>query len=234
VHVLHETHPRVRPLVKAGANIFKVLALSGMIAVLGLVGWRMATQNEGAVLPGELYRSGQLDAPELSTMIGAHGIRTVVNLRGKNPQSEWYIQEVALCRKLGVQHVDVRWSAQHLPPPAEVIKLLDAYRDMPRPILLHCRSGSDRTGLASALYLIDQKHISWQNARQALSWQYGHFAIYPYFEMDEFVHLYGQSGRASLAEWVAKDYPSTYAAEQKETRWDEMTEPFDWMIKGSE
>jgi protein tyrosine phosphatase (PTP) superfamily phosphohydrolase (DUF442 family) len=223
----------MRQLVKKSARIIKQVALGGLVACLCFVGWRFATHNEDVVLPGELYRSAQLDTPDLVKMIKANGIKTVINLRGKNAQAGWYIEETATCRELGVAHVDVRWSAQHLPPPAEVNKLLEAYRDMPRPILLHCRSGSDRTGLASSIFLIDQKNVPWQTASRALSWKYGHFAIYPYFEMDEFVQLYGQSGRPSLNDWAAHGYPETYATEMKETKWDEMTEPLELAIRGS-
>jgi len=214
-------------------RILVILALGAAGTGLCFAAWRVATHNEGVVRAGELYRSGQLDTPALRKMIKDDGIKTVINLRGANPGSTWYIEETALCRELGIHHVDVRWSATHLPPPAEVNKLIEAYHDMPQPILLHCRSGSDRTGLASSIFLIDQDHLSWQAAREGLTWEYGHFAIYPYFEMDEFIQLYGQSHVKSLAVWAAEDYPSTYASEMKETKLDEMMEPLELAIYGS-
>lgn len=212
--------------------LFCILAAFLVLAVGAYAAWRVLIHNEGTVLPDTLYRSAQLDAKSLTQEIAAHHIRTVINLRGNNDGSDWYRQEIAVCRRLGVDHVDVRLSAGHLPPPKEIATLLRAYREAPRPILLHCRSGSDRTGLAACAFLIDQNHVPWREAEDALSWKYGHFAIYPYFEMDEFIQLYGQSANPSLLEWTEKSYPALYAKESHESKWDEMMEPFELLIRG--
>jgi protein tyrosine phosphatase (PTP) superfamily phosphohydrolase (DUF442 family) len=216
-----------------GRKFFKFLLGCVLLGALSLVAWRLLTHNEGVVLKDQLYRSAQLDTPELQKVVEKEGIKTVINLRGANSNAAWYKDEVVLCQKLGVNHVDVRWSAAHLPPPGEVEKLLEAYRDSPRPILIHCRSGSDRTGLAGAIFLIDQDHLSAKSASEALSWSYGHFGVYPYFEMDEFVQLYSQSSGKSLAEWVKQDYPSIYSEECKETKLDEVFEPLELAFRGS-
>ena len=193
-----------------------------VLAVGGFVWWRVAIHNEGTVVPGTLYRSAQLDRKALQEEIAAHHIRTVINLRGRNTDHPWYLDEVALCRELGVNHVDISWSAEHLPPPPEMEKLLRTYRDAPRPILIHCRSGSDRTGLAAGVFLIDQEHVPWQDARKTLNLEYGHVSAYPYFDMDAFIQLYGQSGDPSLPDWTEKDYPAVYAARSQETKREKM------------
>lgn len=194
--------------------------------------WRALIHNEGIVVPGALYRSAQLDAKSLTQEIAAHHIRTVINLRGNNDGSDWYRQEVAVCRKLGVDHVDIQLSAEHLPPPEQMEALLRAYREAPRPILIHCRSGADRTGLAASVFLIDQDHVPWKEARHALSWKYGHFALYPYFPMDEFIQLYGQSANPSLPDWTEKSYPAIYENKSHESKRDKMIEPFELLIRG--
>ena len=60
--------------------------------------------------------------------------------------------------------------------------------DAPRPILIHCRSGADRTGLASVVYLARVAHADEETAERQLSIRYGHFAV-PFFSsayaMDE-------------------------------------------------
>ena len=215
----------IRHLILALLAVF-VLAAGGFAA------WRILTHNEGTVVPGTLYRSAQLDAANLTREIARHHIRTVINLRGLNDGSAWYRRELAVCRQLGVHHVDIRWSAQHLPPPDEMRKLLQAYREVPRPILLHCRSGSDRTGLAACTFLIDQDHVPWKEATGALSWRYGHFPLYPYFAMDEFVQLYGQSASPSLLQWTEKDYPALYERDSHESKRDEMMAPFELLVHG--
>ncbi len=208
---------------------------AGLGAVLlagGFALWRIATHNEAAVEPGRLYRSSQLTGPELRQEIARHQIRSVINLRGINTGTPWYETELAVCNQLGVRHYDVHLSAVRLPQPTEIAQLLSDYADAPRPILIHCRSGSDRTGMAVCVFLIDQDHVPWRQAESALSWRYGHFAVYPYFEMDELVQLYGQTSRSSLRDWVRLDYPAIYADEQRESRWDEMMEPVELLVRG--
>jgi hypothetical protein len=59
----------------------------------------------------------------------------------------------------------------------QVAQLADALRDAPKPLLIHCRAGSDRTGLACALYVASHGG-SYRDAQDQLSLFYGHF---PYF-----------------------------------------------------
>jgi protein tyrosine/serine phosphatase len=50
---------------------------------------------------------------------------------------------------------------------------------MPRPILIHCQGGADRTGEASAIYLID--HLGYDReeaAKKALKLRYFHTPLY--------------------------------------------------------
>ena len=207
--------------------------LAGVMGVAGLFAlWRTINFNEAVVQPAELYRSAQMDTSQLKAEVKKRGIKTVINLRGENAGADWYRQEVAACDRLNVHHVDVRFSAGHLPAPSEVTGLIEAFRAAPRPLLLHCRSGSDRTGLAAAIYLLDQEKVSARKAEAALSLRYGHFAIYPYFEMNEFVQLYGNS-KKPFRDWVRSDYPSIYIEEGKETRWEEMWEPWQSLFTGS-
>jgi uncharacterized protein (TIGR01244 family) len=203
-----------------------------LIATASFIIWRVAIHNEGTVVPGTLYRSAQLDAKALTREIAANHIRTVINLRGDNTSHPWYDDEIAVCRQLGVTHVDVHWSAQHLPPPDQMEALLRAFHNAPRPILIHCRSGSDRTGLAAGVFLIDQEQVPWKEARKTLSLEYGHVAAYPYFEMNEFIQLYGQSGNPSLEDWTEKDYPIIYSSRSHESKWDKITDPLELMIHG--
>jgi protein tyrosine phosphatase (PTP) superfamily phosphohydrolase (DUF442 family) len=209
------------------------LALLGVVSLAGgFALWRVATHNEATVVPGLLYRSSQLTGPELREEIARHHLRSVINLRGINIGTPWYETELAVCNQLGVRHYDVHLSAVRLPQPTEVAQLLSDYAEAPHPILIHCRSGSDRTGMAASLFLIDQSHVPWREAESALSWRYGHFAVYPYFEMNELVQLYGQSSSPTLRDWVQHDYPGIYANELRESQWDEMMEPVELLVRG--
>jgi protein tyrosine phosphatase (PTP) superfamily phosphohydrolase (DUF442 family) len=231
--------PRLRPLFRwrrLGLRFHYRAILwlgAGLVASAGaLAVWRIATHNEAVVVPGRLYRSGQLDAAEFRDMIGRDHIRSVINLRGPNGKQAWYRDELAVCRQLRVQHYDVNLSAGHLPRPAEAAKLLADLEAAPRPILVHCNSDCNRTGFAACVYLIDQDHVPWRQAESELNWSHGHFALYPYFEMNEFVQLYGQSADPSLRDWIRRVYPSVYAEEMHESKWDEIMEPVELLVRG--
>ena len=95
----------------------------------------------------------QLSGPALADRIRRDGIRSVLNLRGRNDGSDWYETERAVSDRLGIKHLDFRMSAQAELDQPEVEALLAVMRDAPKPMLIHCMGGADRTGLAAALYL---------------------------------------------------------------------------------
>jgi protein tyrosine/serine phosphatase len=52
-------------------------------------------------------------------------------------------------------------------------KIVQMMKDAPKPLLIHCKAGADRTSLASALYLHAVKND--KNAEKQISILYGHF-----------------------------------------------------------
>lgn len=221
------------PSVRRGLWRFGYLTVAGvLIAAAWLLCWRVVTHNEEMVVPGQLYRSGQLTDSEMRDEIARDHIRSVINLRGANPRASWYRDELALCDQLRVRHFDVHLSALRLATPVEADRLLLDFQQAPRPILIHCSSGSNRTGFAAALFLIDEEHVPWQQAENALTVSFGHFALHPYFRSNEFVQLYGQSGDPSLRDWTERVYPSVYAGEMKESKLHEMLEPLELLVRG--
>ena len=102
------------------------------------------------VAPG-VWRSNQPSPARLRDM-AAMGIRSIINLRGPSQQG-FYLFEVETTRALGIDLIDISLSAKRLPERETVLALLSHFETAPRPVLFHCKSGSDRTGLAAALYL---------------------------------------------------------------------------------
>jgi protein tyrosine/serine phosphatase len=145
------------------------------------------TGNFHEVVAGELYRSNQPSASRIASYAKDYGIRTIVNLRGKNDGAAWYSEEIAKASELGLTHVDFRMSASQELSMSEIAET-SLMRDLPKPILIHCQSGSDRTGLVSAIYLNQIAGMDAEDAERQLSIRYGHFGI-PYlsaaYPMDE-------------------------------------------------
>lgn len=158
-----------------------------MLAVLLPGGYLAGLQISGnfhTVIPGELYRSGQPDT-EAIERAAALGIRTIINLRGEKPGTAWYQEEAEAAERLGITLVNFRMSARHPLSPAHGAQLLALMEGAEKPLLIHCRAGADRTGLASALYLARAGQTD--RAATQLTPYYGHvpLSIVPEFAMSE-------------------------------------------------
>lgn len=136
------------------------------------------SDNFHEVVRGELYRSGQLNAAQIAYYQKTKGIKSIINLRGHNPGLGWYDEEVAASKKLGLTHIDLRLSSKQEMSRQQVIELLAAMRDAPKPLLIHCHSGANRTGLAAALYVAGITKGGEEKAESQISMKYGHFSLW--------------------------------------------------------
>lgn len=140
--------------------------------------WYLEEQgNFHPITPGEAYRSAQLDQDEQEYYIRKFEIRSIINLRGKNVDAPWYEEELATCRKLNVSHYDLGLSANKKPSSREISELLRLFRIVTRPVLIHCKAGADRSGLAAALWKVVIDRAPKSVAREHLSIRYGHMPI---------------------------------------------------------
>lgn len=129
--------------------------------------------NVYAVEEGAFYRSQQLDENVLEKYIKAFGIKTVISLRGDD-DTDWWRKEKEVAVRNGAIFFSLGMSAIYLTTKEDLIKLLTIYQEAPRPMLVHCIGGADRTGEASALWVLDQQKKDKSEARSQLSIKYGH------------------------------------------------------------
>ena len=148
-----------------------------LLPVLAFAIFLYATSNYHVVIPGELYRSAQLTPETLAHHQRQDGFKSVLNLRGASPGKAWYDGEVAMAKELGLIHVDFGLSARREVTVAETEALLAIMRDLPKPILIHCFRGADRTGFVAAMYMADIKKAGLATASGQLSVRYGHIGL---------------------------------------------------------
>lgn len=154
-----------------GGLLVLLLALAGTYAFIHGGG------NFHEVEKGVLYRSSCLGEAGLEKAIAAHGVRSVLNLCGAQPGTPWYEGETKVARRHSVVFRDLPISANQVPEAAQLQAILDFLRDAPKPLLIHCRAGSDRTGLVCAMF-VAARGGSYREADAQLGLYYGHF---PYF-----------------------------------------------------
>jgi protein tyrosine phosphatase (PTP) superfamily phosphohydrolase (DUF442 family) len=157
------------------AAAFAVLFFAIAAVPAGWAGYLRVTGNIHEVVPGEVYRSAQLSASQLSSFIREKQIRTVINLRGASPGRRWYDDEINATTLAGARHVDLRMSADKDPSSELVASLIRILESAPRPFLIHCEGGADRSGLAAALYELRIDRRPAEIAASQLSFSYGHF-----------------------------------------------------------
>jgi protein tyrosine phosphatase (PTP) superfamily phosphohydrolase (DUF442 family) len=178
--------------------------------------------NDHAVIPGRVYRAGQPAERELGELTARHGIRTVVNLRGTTLGDETYQGECRATFAADVAQEDVTLSAQTLPFPGELRRMIEVLDRSEYPIVIHCKQGADRTGLVSAAVLLLYTDATPDEARRQLWPRYGHWQVARTVNMDRFFDLYENKLRADGAahtperfrRWVMTEYTAGPAKSQ--------------------
>jgi protein tyrosine/serine phosphatase len=119
------------------------------------------------------WRSAQ-PAPSDIALFARRGVRTIVNLRGDRDCGSYRLERAA-CLRYGIELVDFKGArARAAPDPAFFHKAKALFERIEYPIAMHCKSGADRAGLMSVLYLIFHEGRPVEEARRALSLRYGH------------------------------------------------------------
>lgn len=132
---------------------------------------RRTWTNFAEVAPGA-YRSNHPTHTRLRRA-KARGIKTILNLRGEGRWAH-HLFEKESCAELGLTMVSVSLNARRAPEREELQKLIALFRSIEKPFLMHCKSGADRAGLASAIYLLAIEKRPLAEARKHLSFRFLH------------------------------------------------------------
>jgi len=161
---------------KCGLLVPGILA-SLVVFVAGYISSDLEQANLRTLVPGQAYRSAQMSPVTLARAIEHYGIKSILNLRGENLTTGWHQAEIAAAAKLNVIHYDRSLSSGEELSLEQMDDLLALLRRAPKPVLIHCLGGADRSGLASALYLFALEGRSPGEADKELSIWNGHVPL---------------------------------------------------------
>lgn len=167
---------------------------------------RVLWTNQYEIAPG-VWRSNQ-PSPKRLRKLHKMGIRTILNLRGEDVFSH-YLFERETCDALGITLVDKKIYARYLVNRADFMDLFAIFDRLDRPFLLHCKSGADRAGLVSALWLLDKEGASIAEAKAMLSLKYAHLKKTKTGLMDQVLVEYEKDTKdtgMSIRDWFATHY----------------------------
>jgi protein tyrosine phosphatase (PTP) superfamily phosphohydrolase (DUF442 family) len=132
--------------------------------------------NFHIVKDGQIYRSASLNEKELKDLIKTYGIKTVVDLRYTGDKPEKYgFSEKEVVENLNVTYEWIPFVGTRTNQKDSFENLIKLAQKSTLPVLIHCSSGTHRTGVASAIWLMIANNESPDIAGKQLSTKYGYF-----------------------------------------------------------
>ena len=171
--------------------------------------------NWHEVVPGRFYRSAELSTEELVGHIRAQGIKTVIDLRfGEEKPAQGKTLESEVSSASGAAYYHLPLVGSDAGQKQKISELLALYDKAQTPVLVHCTSGTHRSGVAAAIWLLTRENAGAAAAAEQLSHRYGFF----YYERRLKSHLQGhqtidaviwkyfaaqKGGEPDFREWLA-------------------------------
>lgn len=155
----------------------------------------------------DIWRSSQ-PAPHQIRGYAKHGIKTIINLRGQRECGGYRLEEKT-CQKYGLDLVNLTFSSRHPPTRERIYEIKHMFETIQYPALMHCKSGADRAGLASALYLLFRENKTVEDAMKQLSLKYGHIKQAETGILDYLFESYLEARKQqniSFLEWIDTVY----------------------------
>jgi protein-tyrosine phosphatase len=145
------------------------LFVAGLVIVIGLAIWawfgiikyHVIPKRFGVVVPGRIYRSGQISAPLVKKILTKHNIRVIVDLTSNDPNNPDQRAEEKAAAELNIKILGFPLSGNgtgDVNDYASAVAAIVNAEKQKLPVLVHCTAGAQRTGGVIAVYrLLVQK-----------------------------------------------------------------------------
>jgi protein tyrosine/serine phosphatase len=157
-----EAKRRDRTSQELSATRFALAALCGVFVIAGAVAaWTLFLRDHfvakqfGVVVPGRIYRSGQISRYLIRDVIDRYQIGTIVDLNGIDRDDVNQAEEIAVVRAKGLSHYRFPLSGDGTGDVNRYADALEVLVNCERrriPVLVHCSAGAQRTGACVSFY----------------------------------------------------------------------------------
>ncbi|MFN3212082.1 MAG: fused DSP-PTPase phosphatase/NAD kinase-like protein [Henriciella sp.] len=156
----------------------------------------------------EMWRANQPNPRQVAEHARLRGIKTILNLRGPSTRG-YYLLEKEACEANGIELVDFQVYSRDTPTAERVLEAKALFEKIEYPALMHCKSGADRAGLMSVLYMIFRQNEPVRIAVRQLSKKYLHMREGKTGLLDAFFEAYlaaeAETGIGFEA-WLTSEY----------------------------
>jgi protein tyrosine/serine phosphatase len=133
------------------------------VALIGAGAWLWQAQLHdwlfpkrwGVVVPGQIYRSGQISPSIIKHTLESHNIKVIVDLNADKRNNETQAAEAKAANELGIERRIYPLAGDgtgDIHQYAEAIARMDKAVHDGQPVLVHCAAGTQRTGGVIAAY----------------------------------------------------------------------------------
>ena len=173
-----------KKILKAFFVFLAIICLSGLTSQIlfestwftSSIGFLFSSGNFHVVKEGRLYRSAALSKEDLEEKVKTLGIRTVIDLRrgGDEVEENGYSEKRSL-EGLGAEYFWIPLVGSNTHQAGSISRLIEIAKNNHAPVLIHCSSGTHRSGVASAIWLMVAEGENPEIAAKQLSNEFGFF-----------------------------------------------------------
>lgn len=180
----------------------RLVSIFCILTLLSLSSLASTEENEaymhprawGVVDENKVYRSGHPVRDQFEYVVKKYKLKSVLILTGSMPKELEQENKIAAEENMKILFLPISDKA---PLTKEnLFKIVEFLQESPKPLLIHCRAGADRTGLVSAIYRHLFMNASIDEAKHdMLNANWGH------------VGLWGLSPTIAMDKYFLKSFP---------------------------
>ncbi len=186
---------------------------------------RILYHNNFEIAPG-VFRSNQPSEKRILEWQKKKGIRSIINFRGESNQGAFFIEK-NICEEVGINLINIRLYSSKLPEKEKIFEINEVFKSIKKPFLMHCKSGSDRAGLGSALYFLLVLNTPVEIAQKQLSFKFLHLGGWTAGILDFMLMEYRiacKRDRIKFLDWIENNYhreemTQRYSDFRKKSHW---------------